>query len=538
MSRVNGSSRPGGPNTNDEKKRLQKQEKKKAMERDSSEESQSTESSGEGRKSGAVMKPKRPPKEKEVRIAPNSTSYKMEESTDPDLRPSAKREAFQRKVKHGTETASHNRHRQREIDFKRNYPELTAMQKAQRKKDGENKPASLNPVKLVEQAESARGHLRVQVNDKKNVKVLADVLSANPSIRSLDLVGDFGGRSTNPGDMTRSQRQSWVIPQEAMTVQSDWPDTDSFRSILDACKNVEALNLKECRLTGKDCYSLAAQLQGTSKLRRLEFGGKIEISESGLESIISAIASRDSSLRELVIDDLSMNQFSFDKLSKAIKKHGNFSLIKLQNIYPKVVIGNFADIDLMFDLCTSNPKLQYFSLAGTILQPLAAANDFDFSQNFMEPEVSVNALNFRKHACLRIFDLSSCGLGEAGMAEIAAACDGHAVLIEVRVEGNKISDSDLATLNATTTLNRERLEAQATAAYDLLVTYASKKMDVWPEELSRELVKNTPVEILPNIAAVLAPGSGTPVQSLAPANIRNPKNSTRWSTTEKPSKNQ
>jgi hypothetical protein len=53
MSRVNGSGRPRGPNTNDEKKRLQKQEKKKAMERDSSEESQSTESSGEGRKSGA-----------------------------------------------------------------------------------------------------------------------------------------------------------------------------------------------------------------------------------------------------------------------------------------------------------------------------------------------------------------------------------------------------------------------------------------------------------------------------------------------------
>jgi hypothetical protein len=124
------------------------------------------------------------------------------------------------------------------------------------------------------------------------------------------------------------------------------------------------------------------------------------------------------------------------------------------------------------------------------------------------------------------------------MAEIAAACDGHAALIEVRIEGNKISDSDLAKLDATTKLNRRRLKAQATAAYDLLVTHASEKMDVWPEELSRLLVKNTPIEILPNIAAVVAPGSGTSVQSLAPANIRNPKNSTRWSTTDKPSKNQ
>jgi hypothetical protein len=538
MSRVNGSGRPGGPNTNDEKKRPQKQEKKKAMEHDSSDESQSAESSGEGRKSGAVMKPKLPPKEKEVRIAPNSTSYKKEESTDPGLRPSGKREAFQRKVKHETEIGSQSRHRRREIDFKGNYPELTSMQKAQRKKDFENKPASLDPVKLVEQAKSARGHLRVQVNDKKDVKVLADVLSANPSIRSLDLVGDFGGRSNNPGDMTRSQRQSWVIPQRAMTVQSNWPDTDSFRSILDACKNVEALNLKACRLTGKDWYSLAAQLQGTSKLRRLEFGGNIEISESGLESISSAIASRDSSLRELVIDDLSVNQFSFDKLSKAIKKHGNFSLIKLQNISNRVLIGNFADIDLMFDICTSNPKLQYFSLVGTKFQQFSAANDLDYLPHFGKPEVSVNALNFRKHACLRIFDLSGCELEQAAMGEIAAACDGHAALIEVRIEGNKISDSDLAKLDATTTPNRRRLEAQATVAYDLLVTHAAGEMDVWPEELSRMLVQNTPVEILPNIAAVVAPGSGPSAQPSAPTNIRNPKNSARWSTTDKPSKNQ
>lgn len=338
--------------------------------------------------------------------------------------------------------------------------------------------------------------------------------------------------------MNRSQRHLMVAPQEEMTVQSDWPDTDSFRSILDACKNVEALNLKECCLTEKDWYSLAGQLRGTSKLRRLEFGGKIEISEFGLERISSAIASRDSSLRELVIDDLSMDQFSFDKLSKAIKKHGNFSLIKLQNICAKTLIGNFADIDLMFDICTSNPKLQHFLLAGTVFQQLAPANDFIFMQKFGKPEVSVNPLNFRKHTCLRIFGLSGCGRGQADMGEIATACDGHATLIEVRIEGNKISDSDLAKLKATTTLNRESLEAQATVAYDLLVTHSSEKVDVWPKELSSVLVENTPIEILPDIAAVVAPGFGPSTQPSAPANIRNPKNSTRWSTTDKPSKNQ
>ncbi|MFM7226579.1 MAG: hypothetical protein ACKO10_03415, partial [Betaproteobacteria bacterium] len=98
--------------------------------------------------------------------------------------------------------------------------------------------------------------------------------------------------------------------------------------------------------------------------------------------------------------------------------------------------------------------------------------------------------------------------------------------------------SDLAKLKATKTLNRESLEAQATVAYDLLVTNASEKVDVWPKELSSVLVENTPIEILPNIAAVVAPGSVPSAQPSAPANIRNPKNSTRWSTTDKPSKNQ
>jgi len=173
-----------------------------------------------------------------------------------------------------------------------------------------------------------------------------------------------------------------------------------------------------------------------------------------------------------------------------------------------------------------------------MLKQFTPANDVVFMQNSGKPEVSVNALNFRKHTCLRIFDLSGCGLDQADMGEIVGACDGHTALIEVRIEGNKISDSDLAKLNATTTLNRQRLEAQATVAYDLLVTNASEKVDVWPKELSSVLVENTPIEILPNIAALVAPGSGPSAQPSATANIRNPKNSTRWSTTDKPSKNQ
>jgi len=311
MKPVTGGTDPRLMQSDKSDKKNKKQEGKKSGEVrrdiDSSDEIRSEEDSGESGKNAPKMHSKQPPniKDKEVHVAPNSTTYGPLPIADPSFRSSSKREAFQGRVRREKEVGKQHWHRRCETDLKENFPELEILKSAQRKKE------------LVDKSKAAGAHLEVALKNRKDVDLLVAVLNENRSIRSLDLVCDFGGKSTNPADMTRSQRQLMVFPQEEVTVQSDWPDTDSFRSILDACKNVEALNLKECCLTEKDWYSLAGQLRGTSKLRRLEFGGKTEISESGLERISSAIASRDSSLRELVIDDLSMDQFSFDKLSKA-----------------------------------------------------------------------------------------------------------------------------------------------------------------------------------------------------------------------------
>lgn len=541
MSRVNGSGQPGRPNTGDEQKRPQKREtKRKTRELESSEESQPTESLEESGQSRPTMKSKLPPEKKQGRVAAFSTSHNNDESTAPAIRASSKREAFQRKAKRERDIGPQGRHRRRESDFKGNYPELKSLQKAQRQKDFPSRPANLNPVKLVQQAKSTSGHLHVEVKDKKDVKVLVDVLEATPSIRSLKLDCDFGGKAGRPGDLDRDPLHPSLAFHEEMLGGPELPEADSFRSILDACKRIEALDLKGCGLTEKAWLTLAERLRDLSALRRLEFGGGDKISGFALAKISSSISSGVSSLREWVIDGISMHSKSFTKLLTGMKEHGKFSLIKLQNIALSGEVFHHADVNSVLSLCVSNPGLQYLSMAGTKFRDGLPANDNFHNEYIYFLETSVSSASFKTHACLRVFDLSDCDLSRDDMETIAAACEGHASLIDIRIDGNWISESDRIRLKAAAMRNRELLETQASAAFDLLVTHAANQPDVWPRELSEVLVKNTAVEILPNIAAVInsAGGPSTDGRIRATTASRGPENSASRSTHAKASKRQ
>lgn len=142
-------------------------------------------------------------------------------------------------------------------------------------------------------------------------------------------------------------------------------------------------------------------------------------------------------------------------------------------------------------------------MAGTRREDSLVANDDAYDAYFSVHRNSAEGREFKKHANLHVLDLSHCGLKQSEMGDLAAACDGHASLLDIRIEGNRIVDSDLAKINATQTRNRERLQAQATKAFDLLATHAAGKVDDWPRELSEVLTQNTPPEILPDIAAVI-----------------------------------
>lgn len=539
MSRVHGSGRPGSPNPGDKKERPQKPETNPAQALESSEQSQSTESLDERGRSRPAMKSKMPAEEMQAGVAPHSTRHNNEERKAPAIRASSKREAFKRKAKRERDIGIQGRHRRRESDFKGNYPELKSLRKARRRNDVDSRPPSLDPGQLVEQAKSAGGHLHVRVKDQKDTRLLADVLKANPSIRSLKLACDFGGTSGLPGDPDRDELYSSLVFHGEKREGPALPDTDSLRCILSACKDIDALDLKGCRLTEQDWLALAERLRGLSNLRHLEFGGGDHISGLALAEITSSISSRAASLRELVIDGISMHSNSFARLLAGMKEHGKLSLIKLQNISNALEVLHLSSVDSVLSLCASNPGLQYLSMAGTRFRDGLAAND-DFRNEYIDlPERSASSAGFKTHACLRVVDLSGCGLDEGDMETMATACEGHASLIDIRIEGNVISESDCTRLKASAMRNRELLEVQASTAFDLLVTHAANRPDVWPRELSEVLVKNTPADVLPNISAMIDSAWSPSADGRIPATTatRGPEHSASSSTHAKASKN-
>lgn len=509
---------------------------------DSSDESRSEGSLGEAGEKVPKMNSKQPSKnkDKDVRIAPNSTTYSQPSVTYPRIRPSSKREIYQSKVKRELAIGAQGEHRRREVDLQRIHPNLKSLQEVQRKKDRENTAASLDLMKLVKKAKSAGGHLQVQIKDTKDVDLLVKVLTENPSIRSLKHDCDFGGRSSQALFSCREEVNKRLILSGKPVESTDLPDCDALTCILDACKHVEALDLKGCRLCDQCWRILASKLSRASELRRIEIGGGDYMSSLVRWEITSWITSDSSSVRELIIDGLYLYRFALKWFWESLRKNKNFSCIKLQNIH-EIDTGTFGlGIGDLFTLCDNNPNLKVLSMANTQLMQRVFDSDGLYDRYFEGWGTSPSGIAFKKHSALRILDLSNCRMDRRTMGDVAAACDGHASLIEICIEGNDILNSDLAKIEATTTRNRERLIAQASAAFDLLVSHGAGEIDVWPRELSGVLAQNTPSDILLDIAAVIDPAVAPPAQGRgsAPTATRVPKTSSSSSSSTQSSKKQ
>lgn len=494
----NSEKQPGDTRNKDSKREAEKSRKTR-RDIDSSDRDSAEESLGEDGKKAPKMNSKQPPRNKDnkVRIAPNSTTYSPPSSTEPRVRPSSKREASQGKVKREQEIGKQHPHRRREVDLKENHPELKSLKSSQRKKE------------LVDRSKAAGGYLKVEIKDKKDVDMLVAILSENPSIHSLKLVCDFGGESGDPYSFSRNfiygnlhYRDSHENSKHLQ--EPDFPDHESLAHILNACAHVDPLDIKGCRLRDESWKVLADKLLDQSSFVRLELGGGDKISESASEKIYHALTSSSSSLREFVIDDLSMDDFAFAKLLDGVRNHGKLSVVKLENIHFQTLFAkNSLTIDSLFNLCALNPNLQYLSLAGTQFRIFAPAND-DINFSFllgMGP--SADALAFNAHAYLRVLDLTNCGLNMGDMSEIATAATGHAALIELRTEGNNISIDDRSILSILERRNRELLQKKASAALELLADHAAYQIETWPRELSDVLARIVSPMVLDVLASLI-----------------------------------
>lgn len=497
----NSQKQPGNTNKKDSKREADKSRKTR-RDIDSSDGDTAEENLGEGGERAPKMNSKQLSRNRdnEVRVAPNSTTYSSPSSTEPRVRPSSKREASQGKVKREQKIGKQHPHRRDETDLKENHPELKSLKSTERKKE------------LVDRSKAAGGYLKVEIKDKKDVDMLVAILSENPSIHSLKPVCNFGGESGDPYSFSRNfiygnlhYRDSHENSKHLK--EPDFPDHESLEHILNACKSVDTLDVKGCRLSDESWKVLADKLLDRSSFVRLELGGGDKISQPVSEKIYHALTSGHSSLREFVIDDLSMDYCTFAKLVDGVGNHGKLSVVKLENIhYQSLFTKNSLTIDALFNLCALNPNLQYLSLAGTQFRIFAPAND-DINFSFllgMGP--SADALAFNAHACLRVLDLTNCGLNMGDMSEIATAAAGHAALIDLRTEGNNISIDDRSILSILERRNRELLQKQASAALELLADHAAHQIETWPRELSEVLAQKASPMLLDALASLIGEG--------------------------------
>jgi hypothetical protein len=484
----NSEKQPGDANKEDLKRGAEKSRKTR-HDIDSSDESRSEESLREGGKKAPNMKSKQPPKnkDKEVRVAPNSTTYSPPSSIDPSVRSFSKREAFQGRVKREKEIGKQHWHRRCEADLKENFPELESLKSAQRKKE------------LVDKSKAAGGHLKVELKNRKDVDLLVAVLNENPSIRSLKLVCDFGGNSSDDDDFERNSNQVDFTKSFRKVLQ----DQGSLASILSACKSINALDLRGCRLNEASWVELANHLYSDSSIACLTLGGNDRIYNLESKILSGALRYGSSSLRELIIDDLAIGVYSFESLLMGIKEHKKLSLIRLENIHDSSSVHMILNFYFIFRLCANNPNLQYLSLSGTKFRQLSPGKyDLNISMA-LGSSLSDHALAFKDHECLQVLDLTHCDLIQEDMDELMVAIQGHKSLIEIRTDGNNISNTQRTSLNELEDENRRLLEERAAAAIDLLVRHGSNDIDTWPRELSNVMAENTPVMVLNAIASLI-----------------------------------
>ena len=438
---------------------------------DSSEESQSSDSSGESSKSKAAINSRQSTKDKQVRVAPNSTSHKHEANTDPVLRSSDKRKAFHSKVKHEKQIGVRGRHRSHFSDLKGAY-------------------SKLDPAELIEKVKKSGGHLEVKISDSKDATALAKVLQANPFIRSMRLICDLGGRSVD----TQEDIEKLKAALRAGKSKPDSLDEASFRNILRSCGHLQELDLGGCRLDKQSWKDLKSSLEVNAPLQSLIVGDNDYLSGEASEFFKEL----PKNLFGLTIRNTKLMYDTVDKIFSSSSVHSNLRTLNLINLDNEFDSIRFFEV---FEACANKyKKVSHLSFAGTkILFPISDNSDIVIGKQFAQDTES-----------LVFLDLTNCGLFETDSNWLADALLHCPALEVIKLEGNDISAKARASLKMSCERNRkanlkkrEPAEKVATAAYDLLVQNAAVKTDVWPEELSVVMAQNAPAATLEALASLI-----------------------------------
>jgi hypothetical protein len=472
----------------------------------SSEEIREDQPSGQQKKSQLKISQKQPSTMKEVAVAPHSTTH-----TDPQVRPSEKRAKFQAKLKREEAEGKPAKHRIEDADLAKQYPQLKSLKLSQLEKDFKKANPTLDMQKLTAQFNSTSRRLDVEVNSKASAWMVSEFLRKNSPVKAIKLSGVF-----NDGEALAAKSSTDDLSDAERVRLRNRPDPKSFDDVLFTARDVEELDLSDCRFDDKGAASLTRRLAWSPyrTIRRLCLGSVVErslskdVNEKLIDTIVMVSNVDELEFRNVLFEG--KEPFNFVEKSSAYSefRKSNIRSLKFSEIY---TYDGFP-FETLF-LYSTGPHSGVSTVSVTKSEiKLPEDESEEYFNTCCQCAASANFL--------RVLDLTDCGLSEHQMKMVAAIVKHCPVLEEIRIDGNEVSKATQTAMIDLTDKNkqvqaekRNSLKIPAAATYDLLVKNSRRQPTEWGKELSEVLAENSPPEVLEALAKMIGEGADSHASS-------------------------
>lgn len=354
------------------------------------------------------------------------------------MKSTSRREAVKNKVMTEKAFGSKASNRSPEKDLKAAYPNLKNLSEKQKnnktkKVAPENNSSTENTHKML--VNKSEKHMTANISSKDEVDKFIKSMRDNKNIPFLKLNCKFGGLDKTSYRKTNESKPD--TKSTANSMQGEILDEKAFQEILNACENVQTLDLSGCRLTDKNCQDLVAYLKQNPALQQITLGDGDVITGKNLSKIGTSIK-KSTTLQELVLKDVLIDANNIVGFIDSLDENKSLTSLKLQNL-------EFTKYTLMFsnafDLA-SGANIESISLAGTKLD----MTDTLGKNGKLPAEISVSIRNSAK---LKKIDLTDCHLTYAETDELSEVIAHHQGIQELILEGNEVRPETLEKIKAT-----------------------------------------------------------------------------------------
>ena len=354
------------------------------------------------------------------------------------IQSTSRREAFKKKVEAERKDSSKASDSARRKDLEATYPSLKNLkEKYKTNKNVEVAPKNNSSTENTHKTLSNKNekNITAKISSKDEVDEFIKSMRDKKNIPLLKLNCNFGGLDKNSYRKTNESKPD--AGSTTYSMQGEILDEKAFQEILNACENVQTLDLSGCRLTDKNCQDLVAYLKKNPTLQGIRLGDGDVIAGKNLSKIGTSIK-QSTTLQELVLKDVLIDANNIVGLIESLDENKSLTSLKLQNL-------EFTKYTLMFSDAfnlASGTNIEAISLAGTKLD---MTDTLDKNGRL---QVGLR-VGIQHSTQLKKIDLTDCHLTYAETDEIAEVIAYHQGIQELILDGNEVRPETIEKIKVT-----------------------------------------------------------------------------------------